>query len=93
MSLVQHTAQLDAIQEQLGHIFAGAGLRRRGSVASLNSIASFALRIGPNSKEAWKELCRELHGNGVTAEMLKAKKEEIFNLCRPPPLRWQYKRQ
>ncbi|KAF8445097.1 hypothetical protein BGX38DRAFT_1119610, partial [Terfezia claveryi] len=73
---------LVAIQEQLRQIFLGIGLHRRGSVASLNSIASFALTIGSNSKEAWKDLCRELHGNGVTAEMLKAKKEEILELCR-----------
>ncbi|RPB22047.1 hypothetical protein L211DRAFT_811319, partial [Terfezia boudieri ATCC MYA-4762] len=81
-SLVQQAAQFVAIQEQLGQIFAGLGLRRRGSVASIDSIVSFALTIGPNSKKAWKDICRELHGNGVTAEMLKAKKEEILKLCR-----------
>ena len=78
-SLAQHTAQLTEIQEQLGQIFAGAP---RGPVASLNSVASFALRIGSSPKEAWNELCRELHSNGITAEMLKEKKEEIFKLCR-----------
>ena len=54
------------------------GLRRRESVASLPSIASFSLNIG--QKKAWKELCRELHGNGITAAMIKAKEEEIFKL-------------
>ncbi|KAF8437048.1 ankyrin repeat-containing domain protein [Terfezia claveryi] len=39
--------------------------------------SSFALRIGPNSKEAWKDLCREQHDSGVTAEMLEAKREDI----------------
>ncbi|KAF8417411.1 ankyrin repeat-containing domain protein [Tirmania nivea] len=78
--LLQQEAQLVGIQEQLGQLLATTGLRRRGSVASLHSIASFAVSIG--QKEAWKELCRELHHNGVTAEMLKAKKKEIFKLCR-----------
>ena len=53
------------------------GLCRRESVASLHSLASFALSIG--QKEAWKELCRELHGNDITADIIKAKKEEIYN--------------
>ncbi|RPB18758.1 hypothetical protein L211DRAFT_871653 [Terfezia boudieri ATCC MYA-4762] len=75
-------AHLVSIQGQLGQIAVGLGLRHRGSVESLNSIASFALSIGSNSKEAWKDLCRELHRNGVTAEMVKAKKEDILKLFR-----------
>ncbi|KAF8455123.1 hypothetical protein BGX38DRAFT_1169192 [Terfezia claveryi] len=81
-SLVQHTAQLFAIQEQLGQIFAGAGLRRRGSVASLSSVASFALGLTQRQKAAWKELCTEFHCNGITAEMIKAKKKDIIKLFR-----------
>ncbi|KAF8417400.1 hypothetical protein EV426DRAFT_376691 [Tirmania nivea] len=76
----QQNAQLVQMQEQLGQLLATTGLRRRGSVASLNSIASFALSIG--QREAWKELWWELHRNGVTAEMLKAKKKEILKLFR-----------
>ena len=61
----------------------GAGrLHRRASVASLRSIATFALSIG--QKEAWKELCRDLHLNGITltADMIKTKKEELCKLFR-----------
>ena len=60
----------------------GTSLHRRASVASLRSIASFALSIG--QKEAWKELSRDLHLNGITltADMIKAKKEEICKLFR-----------
>ena len=54
-------------------------LQRTGSVASVHSIASFAR--SKSQKEAWRGLCRELNSNGVTAEMLKANKEEIFKLC------------
>ena len=61
------------------------GLRRRGSVVSLRSIASFALSIG--QKEAWKELSRELYSNGITADMIKAKKEEIYRLFRTSSIR------
>ena len=60
-------------------------LRRRGSVVSLHSIASFALSIG--QKKAWKELSRELHRNGITADMIKAKKEEICKLFRTGSIR------
>lgn len=81
-SLVQHTAQLVAIQEQLGQIFAGAGLRSRGSVASLSSVASFALGLTQRQKAAWKELCTEFHCNGITPEMIKAKKKDIIKLFR-----------
>ena len=56
------------------------GLHHRGSVASLHSITSFALSIG--QKEAWKKILRELHGNGITADMINAKKDEIFRLFR-----------
>ena len=61
------------------------GLRRRGSVASLRSIASFALSIG--QKEAWKELSRELHGSGITADMIQAKMAEIYRLFRTNSIR------
>ena len=61
------------------------GVPRRGSVASLRSIASFALSIG--QKKAWKDLLRELHGNGITADMIKAKKEEIYRLFRTNSIR------
>jgi len=54
------------------------GLRRRESVASLYSIASFAPSI--DQKESWKGLSKELHMNGVTADVIKAKKEEIHKL-------------
>ena len=78
--LVQQNAQLIAIQEQLGQLLVAGGVRRRESVASLHSIASFALSIGQS--KAWKELSKEFHHNGVTADMIKAKKEEIFKLFR-----------
>ena len=82
--LVQQKAQLVSIQEQLGQLLVASGLRRRGSVASLHSIASFAHSIGQKEawKGAWKELSRELHRNGITADMIKAKKEEICQLFR-----------
>ena len=76
--LVQQKAQLIEIQGQLRQLLVAGGLRRRGSVASLYSIASFALSIGQS--KAWKELSKELHHNGITADMIKAKKEEIFKL-------------
>ena len=76
----QQNAQLIAIQEQLGQLLIAGGVRRRGSVASLHSIASFAGSIG--QRTAWKELSKEFHGNGVTADMIKAKKEEILKLFR-----------
>lgn len=60
------------------------GLRRRGSVASLNSISSFA--CSTDEKEAWKELCRELHWNGVTADMVNTKHGEVLEVFRATTL-------
>lgn len=58
------------------------GLHRRGSVASLSSIASFTLGLSQCQKTAWEELCTEFHGNGVSPEMIKAKRNEIMELFR-----------
>ena len=81
-SLVQHTAQFEAIQEQLGQILTSAGLRHRGSVASLSPVASFALGLSQHQESAWRELCIDFHGNGVTPAMIKAKRNEIIQLFR-----------
>ena len=74
----QQNAQFIKIQQQLGQILVAGSLHRRGSVASLHSIASFALSIG--QRKVWKELSKELHCDRITAEMIKAKKDEIFKL-------------
>ena len=52
-----------------------AGLHRRNSTSS---IASFAASI--NSKETWKQLCRDLHKAGVTADIIRERKDQIVNL-------------
>jgi len=62
------------------------GLRRKNSTSSLYSIASFALSI--NSKETWKELFRDLHKAGVTAGMIRERKDQIVDFFRgsSPPV-------
>ena len=69
------------IQVQLDQIFnlgRQSSLRRRASTASLSSVASFAASM--DSKESWKQLCRDLHSIGVTADMIKAKKDQVLGL-------------
>jgi len=65
------------IQRAMGRIqmMLRRGLHCKNSTSSLHSIASFAVSI--NSKETWKELCRELHKAGVTAGMIREKKDRI----------------
>jgi len=53
------------------------GLRRKNSTSSLHSIASFAVSI--NSKETWKKLFRDLHKAGVTAGMIRERKDQIVD--------------
>ncbi|KAF8419516.1 hypothetical protein EV426DRAFT_644774 [Tirmania nivea] len=68
------------IQHAMGEIqtMLRKGLHRRNSTSSLRSIASFAKSV--NSKETWKQLCRDLHKVGVTADMISEKKHQIVNL-------------
>jgi len=61
------------------------GLHRSNSTSSLRSVASFAPSV--NSKEAWKQLCRDPHRVGVTADMIRERKDQIVNLfqgSKPP---------
>ena len=74
--------RLEAKMERIEQVLGASGLYRRGSVASLCSIASSFLSIG--QKQAWKGVYRDLHLNGITltADMINAKKEELCKLFR-----------
>jgi len=80
-SQVETQRAVAEIQAQLDQMFNLGGrsrLRRTASTASLSSVASFAVSV--NSKEAWKQLCRDLHSIGVTADMIEDKKDQILGV-------------
>ena len=63
------------------------GLRRRHSTLSMHSTASFAPNI--ETKEAMKELCRDLHRAGVTADIIRERKGHAvaaFQYPNAPPV-------
>ena len=82
-TLTRLEAKIERIERVLGTSgLHRRGLHNRGSVTSLCSIASSVLSIG--HKEAWKEVYRYLHLNGITltADIINAKKEELCKLFR-----------
>ena len=58
------------------------GLRRRHSVLSLRSVASFAPSV--KTKEAMKQLCRDLYRAGVTADVIRDRKDQAVTLFQHP---------
>ena len=65
--------KLDEIQAQLNIVL---GLRRS------SSLVSYAGSI--NTKKVYRNLCKGLFESGVTAEMIKSKEKEIYNVFKPP---------
>ena len=58
------------------------GLHHTTSRVSIDSIASFS--TNPNTKEAFKKFCKNLHQIGVTAEIISQKESEILNILKAP---------
>lgn len=63
------------MQAQLNNLFC---LHRTDSRVSINSVTSFAGSI--NTRKAFKEFCKDLYNIGVTAEVIRQKKEDILNI-------------
>ena len=64
---------MDEIQAQLNIVL---GLRRSSSLVSLAGSI--------NTKKVYRNLCKGLFESGVTAEMIKSKEKEIYNVFKPP---------
>ena len=64
---------MDEIQAQLNIVL---GIRRS------SSLVSYAGSI--NTKKVYRNLCKGLFESGVTAEMIKSKEKEIYNVFNPP---------
>ena len=69
---------MDELRAQLDKLV----LRRTSSRGSLVSLVSLAGSI--NTKKVYRNLCKGLFDSGVTAEMIKSKEKEIYNVFKPP---------
>jgi len=58
------------------------GLRRKHSVLSLRSVASFAPSV--KTKEAMKQLCRDLYKAGITADTIRDRKDQAVAAFQDP---------
>ena len=57
------------------------GLHSTSSRISVTSIVSFTENI--NTREAYKQFCRNLYQIGVTEDMIRLKEKEILKILRP----------
>ena len=58
------------------------GLRRKHSALSLRSVASFAPSV--KTKDAMKQLCRDLYRVGITADIIRDRKDQAVAAFRHP---------
>lgn len=59
---------------------AALGLHRTTSRVSVTSIASFAENT--NTREAYKQFCKNLYQIGVTEDMIRQKEQEILEILK-----------
>ena len=75
MLISQLSCKSDEMQAQLDKLV----LRRTSSRSSLVSLAGSI-----NTRKVYRNLCKGLFESGVTADMIKSKEKEIYNVFKPP---------
>jgi len=79
--VVSGQAELLSSMEEMKSLFLN-GLRRQNSTLSLRSMASFAPSL--KTKEAMKQLCKNIYKSGIKADMIQNREDQVVALLQYP---------